>query len=86
MSIYVISRACHHPDDLDCVTRVIGEVKSHIVGIVKSFTSNSDKLDANKTLVLDARLLERFLTTLIFTVKSVISQNLSFPFYFLSNL
>lgn len=57
-----MSMACHHPNGIIRVTYRIWKVESHIVGIVKPPTTDSDKLETNEDLVLDVRLLERVLT------------------------
>lgn len=66
-----MSWVCHHPDGLVRVTHGTREVGSHIMGIVKPPTTDSYTLKTNTKLVLDERLLERVLTTHIFTVKSI---------------
>lgn len=71
MIIHPMSRTCHHPNGLVRITHGTWEVENHIVRIVKSSTIESDNLKTNHKLVLDVRLLERVLTTLIFTVKSI---------------
>jgi hypothetical protein len=53
------------------VNFTIGEVESHIVGILKPFIKDPNTFGVKEGLILDARLLERILQTLIFIVKSI---------------
>lgn len=79
MSIHVMSRACHHFDGLVRVPHGTGAVGSDIVGIVIPSTTDSKNLEANKKLILNAKLLEGVLTTPIFIVKSIhLSCHLTF--------
>lgn len=71
MSISAMSHTCYHFNGLVHVIHGTWEVGSHIMSIVKPSTIDSDNLKMNEKLILDARLLERVLTTPIFIVKSI---------------
>jgi hypothetical protein len=71
MSIHALSRACHHLDGLIRATLIAEEVESHIIGILKPSTVDTDALGVQEGLILDAKLLEKVLQAPIFTVKSI---------------
>lgn len=39
---HVMSQACHRPDGITCVTQGTWEIRSHIMAIVKPFTTDSE--------------------------------------------
>ena len=65
------ARVYHHFDGMVRATNETGEVKSHIVHILKPSRKVSDDIVAKDGLVLDARLLEEVLQVYIITVKSI---------------
>lgn len=71
INFHAMSRACHHPDGLVCVTNETWEFKSHILHVSKPSRKDPDTLCVNEGLVLDARPLGNVLKEPMFTMKSI---------------